>query len=73
MKSPRVTRPVPPRNHLSRTEAAEYPGVSVREIDRCLNSTDPREHIPSATVGETRTKRLIRRADLDAWFYRHMD
>lgn len=61
------------QEHFTAIEAAEYLRISRREIDRCMHTVDPIDYIPSAAVGEKRTKRIIRRADLDAWFERHTE
>lgn len=56
--------------HFTPTEAAEYLRISRRTLDKFLHTTEPEDYIPSARVG---TKRIIRRADLDAWVERHME
>lgn len=61
------------QSHYTADEAADYLRISRREIDRCMRTTDPLDRIPSAAVGEKRTKRILRRADLDAWLDRHME
>ncbi|MGO2360646.1 MAG: helix-turn-helix domain-containing protein [Brachybacterium tyrofermentans] len=61
------------QTHFTADEAADYLRVSRREIDRCTRTTEPLDYIPSAAVGEKRTKRLFRRVDLDAWIERHME
>lgn len=61
------------QSHFTTAEAAEYLRISKWELERCCRTTEPIDYIPSAMVGEKRTKRILRRADLDAWFDRHTD
>lgn len=61
------------QHHYTVAEAADYLRISKREVERCMHTTNPIDRIPSATLGEKRTKRVLRRADLDDWFDRHME
>lgn len=56
--------------YFTAEEAAAYLRISRRSIDRCAESTDPVDRLPRAKFG---TKTLFRRAELDAWFERHME
>lgn len=51
-------------------ETAKALSVSVGTVNKLLNTTDPKDFLPSARVG---TKRLIRPTDIEAWLDRHME
>lgn len=51
-------------------ETATQLGLSPGTVHKLLNTTDPRDYLPSARIG---TKRLIRPADIEAWLDRHME
>lgn len=59
-----------PVKYLSPDHAAEYLGISRRQLDRFLHTDDPLDFIPSARIG---SRRRIDPADLDAWFTRHKE